>query len=109
MLAASTALLAAWQVSSPSLAQSAPGSPEIGRATAAAICSNCHLVEASQTKPFVDGVPSFEELAKDPAVTETRLRGFLARPHPAMPDPQLSRQEIDNIVSYILSRRAALR
>jgi mono/diheme cytochrome c family protein len=89
------------------LAQTA-GDPETGRRTALTLCVNCHLVSNEQRTPPLDGVPPFDELARDRALTESRLRGFLNHPHPAMPDPQLSRQELDNIVSFILARRAAL-
>lgn len=88
-----------------SVAQEPRGDPQIGHATAVAMCANCHLVGGGQARPAMDSVPSFDALARDPAMTESRLRGFLNRPHPPMPDPQLMRQEIDNIVSYILELR----
>jgi cytochrome c len=93
----------------PAMAQSAAGDPAAGRSTAMAMCTNCHFVGPDQRQPAIDSVPSFDKLARDPAVTEARLRSFITRPHPPMPDPQLSRQDLDNIVSYILARRATLR
>lgn len=84
------------------------GDPQRGRATATTICANCHLVNERQSGPAMDSAPSFDALARDRAMTETRLRGFLNRPHPPMPDPQLSRQQIEDIVAYLgeLRRRA---
>lgn len=85
------------------------GSAEAGRATAMTICANCHLVATGQRQPPMDSVPSFDALARDPRMSEARLRGFLNRPHPPMPDPQLSRDELENLVSFILLlRRQAL-
>jgi mono/diheme cytochrome c family protein len=84
------------------------GDPGLGRQTALTLCATCHLVANEQTSPPMDGVHTFEELARDRRVTESRLRGFLNRPYPPMPDPELSRQEIENLLSFILDRRAAL-
>jgi mono/diheme cytochrome c family protein len=108
-VAARLAALAAWLIYgagiSSALAQSPSGDPELGRAAATSMCASCHLVSEGQAHPAMDSAPSFDALARDRAMTENRLRGFLNRPHPPMPDPQLSRPEIDNIVSYILQRR----
>jgi mono/diheme cytochrome c family protein len=97
--------LAPWLAISSTGAQSPSGDAELGRATAVSVCANCHLVSEGQARPAMDSAPSFDALARDRAMTENRLRGFLNRPHPPMPDPQLSRTEIDNIVRYIFQRR----
>lgn len=82
------------------------GDATAGRALALSVCANCHLVEEGQRKAPMDSVPSFAALAKDPTMTEARLAGFLNRPHPPMPNIELSRQQIADLVSYIISRRA---
>src|SRR5688572_18630003 len=64
----------------PVVAQSAAGDPAAGRSTAMAMCTNCHFVGPDQGQPALDSVPSFDELARDPAVTEARLRSFITRP-----------------------------
>ncbi len=92
----------------PSAAQS-PGDPEAGRALALRVCANCHLVAEGQRQAAMDSVPSFDALARDPAMTEARLQGFLNRPHPPMPDPQLSRQDVADLLVYFESRRRAAR
>jgi mono/diheme cytochrome c family protein len=86
---------------SAALAQNEVGDAGQGHRFASQSCSNCHLVDAQQTKPAVDGVPSFSSLANDPAKTPDRLKGFLAAPHGAMPPISLSRQEIADVVAYI--------
>jgi cytochrome c len=86
---------------SAALAQTQVGDAGQGHRFASQSCSNCHLVDAQQTKPAVDGVPSFVSLANDPAKTPERLRTFLTNPHGAMPPISLSRQEIADVVAYI--------
>jgi mono/diheme cytochrome c family protein len=79
-----------------------PGDIGAGARLALDWCSGCHVVAARQTRPVVDGVPSFFAIAKDPRTTEFRLRAYLQTPHPVMPNFQLSRQQTDDLVSYIL-------
>lgn len=89
------------------LAQSLPGDAEAGRVLALKSCSSCHVVAPRQVPPGTDAVPTFAAIARDPAVTETGLRVFLQTPHARMPDLILSRVEIDDVISYILSLRTA--
>lgn len=65
-------------------------------------CSGCHLVDGVASS---DVVPGFRQIANDPAKTPDRLRAWLSSPHPAMPDFNLSRPEIENIISYLESLR----
>ena len=96
--------LAAWIACAVwSSAQAATADPTAGRATATASCSGCHLVGDDAGQRVVEGVPTFRAIARDPAMTESRLRGFLNKPHPPMPEISLTRREIDNLVSYIQS------
>ena len=81
------------------------GHPEAGQTLALAVCANCHLVREGQHKAPMDSVPSFYALAHDPAMTDEKLRTFLNRPHPPMPNIELSRQQIADLVSYIASLR----
>ncbi len=83
------------------------GNASSGEALAMSVCSNCHLVREGQRNAPMDSVPSFDAIARNPVLTPDRLRQFLNRPHWPMPDPELSRQQIEDSVSYILMRRAA--
>jgi mono/diheme cytochrome c family protein len=69
-----------------------------GKAIAQRWCSACHLVAPEQTRAVAD-VPSFAAVAqkKSPA----SLKAFLSDPHPKMPDMNLTRSEIEDIVAYI--------
>jgi hypothetical protein len=42
----------------------------------------------------------------DPAVKELSLRVFLQTPHRNMPNLQLSQKETDDVIGFILSRKA---
>lgn len=77
---------------------------ERGKFLARHWCMSCHVVER-EGGHGTDAAPTFPKLADDPAYTEARLKGWLAAPHPPMPDPGLSRREIDEIAAYIISLR----
>jgi len=77
-----------------------------GRKLALQWCAECHLVEKAQAQAPVDGVPTFFAIADHPSTTETGLRAFLSTPHGKMPDIMLSREQIDDIIAYILSLKS---
>jgi mono/diheme cytochrome c family protein len=79
----------------------AAGDAAAGKDLATTWCSACHLMEGGQTT--ADGARPFASIAHDPKVTADRLRGFLVRPHGGMPELNLTRQEIENLVAYIES------
>jgi mono/diheme cytochrome c family protein len=73
-----------------------------GRAVAEAWCANCHMVGNSAQRGN-DAAPSFASIARrapDPAALHT----WLGQRHKnAMPNYDLSRDEVDNVIAYILS------
>jgi cytochrome c len=94
-------------LAAPASAQQLRGNAAAGHDLALAVCANCHLVQEGQRKPAMDSVPSFEAVAHDPKMTDERLHGFLNRPHPPMPNIELSRQQIEDVVAYLETVRAA--
>jgi len=88
----------------PALAQQA-GDPAAGRRLAERWCSGCHVIGPGASGPASDAVPTFPAVARMGSTTEMSLRAFLQTPHPRMPNFQLSRQETDDVVAYILSLR----
>lgn len=64
-------------------------------------CTGCHLVEPGGRGG--DAVPSFMAIANDPKRSPSALRAWLTRPHPPMPNMNLSRAEIEDIVAYLES------
>jgi mono/diheme cytochrome c family protein len=95
-------LLAA--AAAPARAQEVPADPANGLALAEQLCRNCHLVRPEQRGPVPDDVPSFMAVAGRPGVTQSRLEAALIHPpHPMMPNPPLSQQQIRDVAAYILS------
>ena len=76
--------------------------PAEGKEIAQRWCAACHQVSAEQTTASAD-VPSFMTIAQMRATPSAlaALEGFLADPHPLMPDMSLTRQEIGDLVAYI--------
>lgn len=73
-----------------------------GRVLAEKWCAECH-VPGSASKGRSGVAPSFRAVANDPATTERSVRVFLRSPHPTMPNIALTREQVDDIVAYILS------
>ena len=82
----------------------AAGDKDQGRRIALNWCVECHQVE--DQAPASDLAPPFPAIANDPTYTDARLRGWLSDPHPPMPNIQLSRQEIDDLIAYLRSLRS---
>ena len=80
---------------------SAQGDPEAGRELARTWCTSCHVVDVEGEG--TDAGPALPALLGDGQRTEDELRGWLAAPHPPMPDFALTRQEIENIVAHLQS------
>lgn len=75
---------------------------EAGRRMAEVWCSGCHIIDGDGTS---DVAPGFRQVANDPSKTPDKLRAWLSNPHPPMPNFNLSRPEIDNIIAYLESLR----
>ncbi len=71
-----------------------------GRAIATTWCSSCHLVSPDQTRANAD-VPTFASIAKRLPDDTDVLAAFVANPHPPMPNLNLSRQDIRDLLDYI--------
>jgi mono/diheme cytochrome c family protein len=96
-----------------SRAESNDVAPAMGHGLATRLCTNCHLVDPGQANPpdHVGG-PAFQTIADTTGVTRKSLRHHLRTTHAAaviplsMPTPQLSDDEMNKVISYILSLRA---
>lgn len=82
-----------------------PGKPDPanGLALARSLCVNCHQVEPGASDRVLADVPTFREIAHWPGITAKRIEGFILDPHPAMPQVQLTREELADLAAYILS------
>jgi mono/diheme cytochrome c family protein len=74
---------------------------EKGEIIAKRWCAACHLVAPEQKQAVAD-VPSFAAVARMKLPTDS-LKAFLSDPHPRMPNMNLTRAEIEDIVAYIHS------
>jgi mono/diheme cytochrome c family protein len=70
-------------------AESLPGDAQEGHKLALESCSVCHRVEQEERGTSPVGAPAFQDIADDPAVTETALQVL----------------ETDNAIAYILGLR----
>ena len=74
-----------------------PGDADRGAALAQAWCAGCHVVGLRGT----DVAPPLAEIALRPGRTADYLWAWLADPHPVMPQLNLSRQEIADLIAHL--------
>ncbi len=86
----------------PAFGQEPPGDAEAGRRIAESWCAACHQIN-SQGKGAGAVAPSFPDIANLPSTTALALNVFLRTSHADMPNFQLTRQESDDVIAYILS------
>lgn len=110
--AMSTALAGALLGSAPASAASNKIVSGMGHDLAVHLCTSCHLVEPGQTNTAGHvGGPSFQTVANRPTVTEDSLRRHLRTTHSnamiplAMPNPQLTEDELVKVIDYVISLR----
>ncbi|MBR0661512.1 c-type cytochrome [Neoroseomonas oryzicola] len=89
----------------PALAQPEPGDVRAGQRLATTWCANCHQIAVGGPGSANDAAPPFPAVAQMVSTTSMSLRVFLQSPHGNMPDYRLSREQIDDVVAYILSLR----
>ena len=82
----------------------AQGQLNSGKNIATQLCATCHLVADDQTAALAD-VPTFRSIAEKYGNETDYLVGFLADPHPPMPNFNLTRREIFDLLAYIKSLR----
>lgn len=84
-----------------------------GRDFAQRVCGACHVVTPQREPLLSPPAPSFVVLAQRPLLTEQALREFLGSnhgtmgPRDAMPNPRLVDYQIDEIVAFMMSLKAA--
>ena len=81
---------------------SAAGIALSGKEIASQWCTSCHLVSEGQTTASADA-PPFKTIAEKYQDNSEALSNFLTDPHPPMPDLNLSRTEIQDLVAYLMS------
>jgi mono/diheme cytochrome c family protein len=81
----------------------AVGYPKEGLALAQQTCSPCHATVAEQDRSPNSLAPRFVDLAAAPGMTSTALLVALTTPHAGMPMFNLTTEQRDDVIAYILS------
>lgn len=77
------------------------GDPQAGFEYAKQICSVCHGISSEQS-PLPEAT-RFREVADRPGMTGTALAVWLQTSHPTMPNIIIEKQDMLNVITYILS------
>ena len=80
---------------------------DAGRAIALKLCSACHLTPEAPARPVTVGIPSLAALANKPEQTPEAIALRLINPPHAMPDMQLTRDEIGDVIAYLATLRTS--
>jgi mono/diheme cytochrome c family protein len=74
------------------------------------VCAQCHAVEKRSRRSPDAAAPRFEDIANSPGMTATAISVALqTTPHRTMPNVRMNRDELSNLVTYILSLKRAKR
>jgi mono/diheme cytochrome c family protein len=87
---------------SPSLAQTTTASVVMGQNLAKTFCRDYHQIGIEGSKPRAD-VPSFLEIANLRSTTDMSIRTFLQIEHSKMPNYQLTPDQTENVMAFIMS------
>jgi mono/diheme cytochrome c family protein len=87
---------------SPSFAQDMTTNVAIGQNLAKTFCRDCHQIGIEGSKPRAD-VPSFPEIANLRSTTTLSIRAFLQIKHNKMPNYQLTQNQTENVIVFIMS------
>ena len=104
MLAGLAAGMLAAATPAPGAAQSAKwGDAGNGGQLARTLCASCHQVAPSDSGPINADVPTFASIASRPGISAEQIAGAIVMPHPPMPRLSLTRNDIADLSSYIMS------
>jgi cytochrome c len=107
LLVGTTALLASVTAAAGQASLSHEPTAAAGYVITQKLCSTCHLTEGSAARPVTVGIPSLSGIANKPEQTPSSVTlKLISPPHP-MPDMQLTRDEIDDIIAYLATLRTA--
>ena len=90
--------------SAPAFAQA--GDAHRGSALAQSWCAGCHVIDSRGGGRSADNAPPFPVIATDKAMTPDKLRSWMSAEHTQMPNFNLGRRDIDDLVAYIRSLAA---
>jgi mono/diheme cytochrome c family protein len=87
------------------------GDPQAGQRIAGQLCASCHAIMLGEgVDPHPDPLPfdrhealPFEDIANTPGITAMALFAWLSTSHPTMPNILLEKEDMQNVVAYILT------
>jgi mono/diheme cytochrome c family protein len=80
------------------------GDAGAGAAYAERVCAKCHAIDLTSDSPEPAATP-FRDVAKTPGMTPMALTVWLTTSHPTMPNIVLDKQDLDNVIAFILTLR----
>ncbi len=83
------------------------GDARRGLSLAESWCASCHVVDRKAPVQKVNSAPPFTRIASDPGKTSEYLRRWLTTTHPQMPNFNMGRQEIEDLIAYLQSLSAS--
>jgi mono/diheme cytochrome c family protein len=81
--------------------------PRHGKELAEKLCTNCHLVGGAEQQYANTDVPSFREIGNATGQTAGAITAHIILPKHPMPQIPLTKSELADLASYILSLRDA--
>ena len=81
--------------------------PRHGKELAEKLCTNCHLVGSAEQQHTNADVPSFREIGNATGETADAVMARIILPKHPMPQIPLTKSELADLASYILSLRDA--
>jgi mono/diheme cytochrome c family protein len=82
------------------------GIPQRGAELAKDVCTECHAIRERQVLSPNPRSPTFYEVANRPGMTAAALTVTLTTPHAGMPMFMFTPEQRQDIIGYILSRKA---
>jgi mono/diheme cytochrome c family protein len=79
------------------------GDPQAGLEYAKAVCANCHGI-SNITSPVPEAT-AFDEIASEPRMSAKALLVWMQTLHPTMPNITLEREDLMDVIAYILSHK----
>jgi mono/diheme cytochrome c family protein len=81
------------------------GDKSKGREFAQAVCAECHAVVPAETASPRTDAATFKAIANTPGMTELAIAVWLKTPHKKMPNLIISKDDLENVIAYIVSLR----
>jgi mono/diheme cytochrome c family protein len=78
------------------------GDPQAGFAYAKKVCANCHAIVSNETSP-VPEAPAFDDIANK--MSARAILVWMQSRHPTMPNITLGREDLMDVIAYILSHK----